>query len=132
MTDTFEDFLSTREEAARAYVRGDGTKVAALVPHDGAASFHSPQGDTVTGAEDVAKRYLKEAAAFHSSGTTRFEIIQKGHDGAFGFWTGFQLANVQIGGGSQSVNMRIRVTEIFRNIDSKWRLIHRHADLPSR
>jgi ketosteroid isomerase-like protein len=29
------------------------------------------------------------------------------------------------------VDMRIRVTELFRRVDGKWRLIHRHADMPS-
>jgi ketosteroid isomerase-like protein len=133
MRDTrFDDFLSTRNEAAKAYVRGDGTKIDAIVPHEGAASFHSPRGDTVVGAADVAKRYLADAAAFHSSGATHFEVIQQGHDGALGFWTGFQIATVQIGDAPRPTEMRIRVTELFRKIDGEWRLIHRHADLPSR
>jgi ketosteroid isomerase-like protein len=127
---TFEDFLSTREQAAEAYVRGDGTRVDALVPHDGTASFHSPRGDTVIGAQNVATRYLKDAEAFHSQGTSRFEVIQKGQDGDLGFWTGFQVATVQIGNAPRPQNMRIRVTELFRKIEGKWRLVHRHADAP--
>ena len=128
---TFEDFLSTREQAAKAYVCGDGTKVDSIVPHVGTASFQSPQGETVVGAQHVAGRYHKDARGFHSTGTTHFEVVQKGHDGDLGFWTGFQVATVQIGDRPQPANMRIRVTELFRKIDGKWRLIHRHADMPS-
>lgn len=128
----FEDFLRVREEAARAYVRGDGAKVDAITAQNGAASFHSPQGDTVVGAKNVAARYLADSKSFHPNGTTHFEVIQKGHDGDFGFWTGFQVAAVQIGKMPQVTNMRVRVTELFRRIDGKWRLIHRHADMPPR
>jgi ketosteroid isomerase-like protein len=128
---SFDDFLNLREQAASAYVRGDGTKVDAIVPHEGMASFHNPGGDTVTGAGDVAKRYLADAASFHDNGVSHFEVLQKGHAGDVGFWTGFQVANVQIGDMPKPMDMRIRVTEIFRKIEGEWKLVHRHADAPS-
>ena len=94
---TFENLMLVRQRAAEAFVSGDGAKVDSLVPHEGMASWHSPRGETVIGAENVAARYLKEAASFHSDGTTDFEIIQQGCDGALGFWTGFQIATVRTG-----------------------------------
>jgi hypothetical protein len=94
---TFENLMSVRQRAAEVFVSGDGTKLDSLVPHDGMASWHSPRGDTVIGAENVAARYIKEAARFHSDGTTHFEIIHQGCDGTLGFWTGFQVATVRIG-----------------------------------
>jgi len=60
--------------------------------------------------------------------TSRF---QQGYDGALGFWTGFQVATVRIGDAPRPATMRLRVTEIFRKIDGTWKLIHRHADLPT-
>lgn len=128
----FDDFMTAREKAAAAYVRGDGAKVDALVPHHGAASFHAPTGDTVSGGEAVAKRYLKDAAAFRDNGVSHFEVLQKGDSGDIGFWTGFQVAEAQIGNMPNPAAMRIRVTEVFRRIDGDWKMIHRHADLPSR
>ncbi len=127
---TFKDFWSTREQAAKAYVRGDGGKLDAIVPHEGNASFHSPRGDTVVGAHDVAARYQADARTFHSKGATRLEVIQEAGDQELGFWTGFQKATVQIADAPQPAEMSIRVTEIFRKIDGEWRLIHRHADVP--
>jgi ketosteroid isomerase-like protein len=126
---TFENLMSVRQRAAEAFVSGDGTKLDSLVPHDGMASWHSPRGDTVIGAENVKARYIKEAASFHSDGTTHFEIIQQGRDGNLGFWTGFQVATVRIGDAPRPVTMRLRVTEIFRKIDGAWKLVHHHADL---
>jgi ketosteroid isomerase-like protein len=126
----FDDFMKTRERAAEAYVRGDGAKVDALVPHSGTASFHSPGGDTVSGSEAVARRYLKDAAAFRDNGVSRFAVLQKGHSGDVGYWTGFQIAKVQIGDMPKPMDMRIRVTEVFRRMDGAWKMIHRHADVP--
>jgi ketosteroid isomerase-like protein len=125
----FERFFEERQNAANAYVTGDGSLVDALVPHDGTASFHSPGGDSVTGAKAVAARYLKAAKAFKPSGTSRFEVLQKASDGDLAFWTGYQVARVQIGDMPKSMDMRIRLTEVFRKIDGEWKMIHRHADM---
>jgi ketosteroid isomerase-like protein len=127
---TFEEFWMARQQAAEAFVRGDGGKLGALVPHEGNASFHSPRGDTVVGAQDVALRHLADAETFHSNGTIHLEAIQRAHAGDLGFWTGFQIAKVQIADAPQAFEIRIRVTELFRRIDGQWRLIHRHADIP--
>ena len=117
---SFDEFFKRREQAASAYVRGDGTRLDAMVPHDGTASFHSPGGDTVTGGEQVAKRYLKDAASFHDSGVTHFEVLHRGHAEDVGYWTGFQVATVQIGDMPKPIDIRIRVTEVFRKIDGAW------------
>ena len=110
---TFDDFLQTREEAAKAYVRGDGSKVDAMVPHEGRATFHGPGGDTVAGAQSVATRYLDDARAFRPNGTTHFDVIQKDQHGDLGFWTGFQVATAQIGDVPRPADMRMRVPSFF-------------------
>ncbi len=129
MADDFDAFFKEREKAASAYVTGDGSAVDALVPHDGEASFHSPGGDSVTGAAEVAKRYLKDANAFKPNGRSRFEVLQKHSDGKLAFWSGFQIATVQIGDMPRPMEMRIRLTEVFRKLDGEWKMVHRHADM---
>ena len=129
MKDDFEQFFEERQKAASAYVTGDGSSVDALVPHDGKASFHSPGGDSVTGAKAVAARYRKDAKAFKPTGKSRFEVLQKVSDGELAFWTGYQIAKAQIGDMPRPVDMRIRLTEVFRKIDGAWKMIHRHADM---
>ena len=71
-------------------------------------------------------------SAFKPGGTTRFEILQKDSSGDLGFWTGFQLATVQLAGQDKPVGMRIRVTEVFRRVDGEWKMVHRHADVPQK
>ena len=108
----FDTFFAARAEAAKAYVVGDGSAVDELVPHEGKASFFSPLGDVVTGANSVTRRYLHDSEAFHPEGTTRFKVLHKGQSGDLAFCK----------------DMRSRVTEIFRRIGGTWKLVRRHAD----
>lgn len=130
MSDTdFEAFFTQREAAGEAYVNGNFSPLDAILPTDGDASFHSPRGDSVTGAEAVATRYRTDASSFAPGGKGRFEILQKGVSGDLAFWSGFQVATVKLKGRDELVEMRIRVTEAFRRINGEWKLIHRHADM---
>ena len=119
---------AARAEAAQAYVTGVGSRVDELVPHEGDATFFSPLGDVVTGGHDVAERYLHDSKAFHPEGTTRFEVLHKAQSGDLAFWTGYQVARVHIGSMPDAKDMRTRVTEVFRRIGGRWKLVHRHAD----
>ncbi len=134
MTSTrdFDEFFNARRRpAAEAYTNGEPQPLDALVTKDGAATFHSPRGDTVSGADAVATRYCSDAASFAPGGETNLEVLQMDASGDLAFWTGFQHATVHFGDRDQPVPMRIRVTEVFRRENGKWKLIHRHADVPS-
>lgn len=125
----FDAFFASRAWAADAYANGDYSRLAPLVAEQGAASFHSPRGDSVYGARAVAERYRKDAESFQPGGESQFEVLQKGVSGDLAFWTGFQVATVRPASSREPVPMRIRVTEVFRHADGEWRLVHRHADV---
>jgi ketosteroid isomerase-like protein len=132
MTDSdFDQFFSQRTAAAEAYVNGDAAPLDNLVTKHGTATFHSPRGDTVSGADAVAHRYRDDAASFESGGTSRFEVLQKYVSGDLAFWAGFQVAQARLRGQDKPVDMRIRVSEAFRLSRGEWKLTHRHADIPT-
>jgi ketosteroid isomerase-like protein len=124
--DGFDSFMRQREAAARAYVSGDGAPVDRIVPQTGDATFFPPNGGTVQGAERVAARYGKDVKAFSAGGTTQLEVLQSDSAGDLAFWTGYQIAQVTLGG--KAMQMKLRVTEVFRFQDGGWKMIHRHAD----
>lgn len=126
----FDQFLKRRRTASDAY-NGDFEPLDQIIPHSGEASFHSPSADTVDGAEAVAARNRKDAAMFAPGSKSRFDILQQGSDGDLGFWTGFQVATVRMAGKKDPVEMKIRITEIFRRLNGAWRMVHRHADTGS-
>lgn len=125
----FDLFFAQRATAAERYVCGDAAPLDALVAKQGDASFHSPGGDSVTGAEAVAARYRRDSQSFRNDGTTRFEILQRQVSGDLAFWTGWQVATVRLSGQDAAIDMKIRVTEVFRKDDGVWKLVHRHADM---
>src|SRR6266516_7069920 len=129
-TDFDEFFNARRRPAAEAYTNGDSQPLEALLARNGAATFHSPRGDTVCGADTVATRYRSDAASFAPGGETNLEVLQKDASGDLAFWTDFQHATVHFAGRDHLVTMRIRVTEVFRRASGQWDLIHRHADVP--
>jgi ketosteroid isomerase-like protein len=49
--------------------------------------------------------------------------------GDLAYTVGFERGDVSVDGGPPQP-MTIRVTHIYRHIDGKWRLVHRHADFP--
>jgi len=122
----FDSFMQQRKKAARAYVSGDATPLDRMVARAGKASFFPPNGGSVEGAKRVAARYDRDAKAFAAGGQSTLEVLQSGSAGDLAFWTGFQEAKVKLGG--KSMQMKLRITEIFRFEEGGWKMVHRHAD----
>src|SRR4029450_11302758 len=108
--DDFDAFFAKRARAAEADAKGDGGLLDALVAHEGEATFFSPQGDVVTGAEAVACGFFEYSNGCRPNGTTWFAVVHQASGADLAFWTGFQIATVQIGEMPKPADMRIRVT----------------------
>ena len=129
MPESFKIFMTRREAAARAYVTGDPEPVVALSAMSGQATFFDPGGGFTKGAETVNRSNREASHLFGPSGTTRFEIHDQGESGDLAFWTGFQIAEMEIAGKDGKVPMKLRITEVFRRDGETWRMVHRHASL---
>lgn len=125
MPDDFDEFMTRREEAARAYVTGNPEPVASLSAKTGQAIFFDPGGGFTEGTAQVNEVNRLGSGQFGSKGTTSFEVKDLASSRDLAFWTGFQVAEVELKG--QMVSMRLRVTEVFRHNGDEWELIHRHA-----
>jgi ketosteroid isomerase-like protein len=124
----FEQFMRQREAAALAYVNGDPEALNRLTTHDDPATFFSPRGDVVQGAETVAERYARDAAAFARDNENTLQILHLGAGDAMAYWVGIQRSDVHLRGKAEAVPFQLRVTEIFRREGNAWKLVHRHAD----
>lgn len=125
----FEAFLSRREKVSLEYINGKADPLLSLSTTDDPATFFPPSGDRVQGAANVNAANEKGATAFGNGSTGKFEVMQSGSSGGFGFWTGVQHAKVVMKGKQSAVPMQLRTTEIFRVEDGEWKLVHRHADM---
>lgn len=124
----FQQFMKRREEAARAYVRGDAAPLGQVVAHESEATFFGPAGGYQQGAAQVFERYERDAKSFQPGGDSHFEILQMAASDGVAYWVGFQRASAQFAGSPKAVEMNLRVTELFRREGDDWKLVHRHAD----
>lgn len=85
-------------------------------------------GAVVRGAKDVNQANEKGAVSFAHGSKGRFEILNSGSNGTVEYWSSYQHAKARLAGKEEAVLMKLRVTELFRNGDDGWKLIHRHAD----
>lgn len=125
----FSAFMGRRADIAEAYVDGDAAPLDAILTHRDPATFFSPRGDGIQGAQTVARRYKEDARTFAPEGESRLEVLQVRAGGDLAFWTGYQHARVRMAAKpGEPLPMTIRVTEVFRYEDGGWKLVHRHAD----
>jgi ketosteroid isomerase-like protein len=124
----FEQFMQQRDQAARAYVRGDATPLVRIVARMGDATFYAPRGGYIQGADEVFSTYERDATAFAPGGESSFEVLQIGASDGLAYWVGFQRATAHMYGSTEAVEFNLRVTEVFRREGDDWKLVHRHAD----
>ncbi|HLI97207.1 MAG TPA: nuclear transport factor 2 family protein [Candidatus Baltobacteraceae bacterium] len=127
----FKEFMQRREAASAAYVDGDPAPLRKIATCDLPATFFSPAGDFVQGAQQVASRYAADAQSFDNGSDFRFEVLQMAADGEIAYWVGLMRGKARMRGKSEAISMNLRVTEVFRREDGDWKLVHRHADLLS-
>jgi ketosteroid isomerase-like protein len=120
--------MRVREEAASAYVTGDGGPVEELATGTAPASFFPPDGSTVTEPEAIRSAFRTGARMFAPGGESRLEVLDARASGDVAYWCGIQHATVRLASDGSTVDMSLRITEIFRREGSAWKLVHRHAD----
>ncbi|HEX3529590.1 MAG TPA: DUF4440 domain-containing protein [Thermoanaerobaculia bacterium] len=124
----FEQFMKRRDEAARAYVRGDAAPLGRIVARDLPATFFGPMGGFRQGPEEVFSTYERDATSFEPGGDSSFEILHMAASGGVAYWVGFQRAMARMHGKTEAIPFNLRVTEVFRREGDDWKLVHRHAD----
>jgi len=128
VAESFEDFLRRREAASNDYIAGDPAALQRMLTHVDPATFMPPSGAIVEGAAFVEQAQVGGAAAFGPRSTGHFDVVNSGASGDLAFWTGRQVASMDIRGQDHPVEMVLRTTEIFRREGGEWKLVHRHAD----
>jgi len=125
----FQQFMKQRAQIALAYVNGDAGPLGDIVTHREPAHFFGPNGGHADGVAAVGEDYRGGAAHFEPGGDSRVEVLQAQDSGDLAYWVGLQHARVRVKGKAEPVPMDLRVTEIFRREEGRWRLVHRHADM---
>ena len=126
-TQDFTQFMEVRNSAANAFVNGEAEPVANLLTRVSPATFFGPAGGYIQEPDQVLSTFKQDSSRFES-GKSTFEILHMGVSNGLAYWVGLQRATARLAGRSEDLPFNLRVTEIFRKEDKKWKLIHRHAD----
>lgn len=124
----FEQFLREREAASQAYVQGDPEPLNGIVARKSPATFFPPTGGDTTGTDEVAARYVKDAAVFERGSSFTFDILQMASSDGIAYWVGYMRGHARMRGRPDPIPMTLRVTEVFRREGGAWKMVHRHAD----
>ena len=110
MPETFQDFLRRREEASNDYIRGNPDALAGMLTERDPATFMPPTGAVVERPGPVRDAQVKGAAAFGPGSSGYFEVLSSGSSGELGYWTGRQVATMDVKGQDEAVPMVLRTT----------------------
>jgi ketosteroid isomerase-like protein len=124
----FGEFMERRLAASTAFVNGDIDPLDQISTHTSPATIFGPGGDAVQGADEVNAANADGASRFEPGGTNGFEVMHQGADEDLAYWVGIQHSVVRMQGQDEPIPMDLRVTEIFRQEQGTWMLVHRHAD----
>lgn len=123
-------------DAARAQVETALTAMRSGDPEPYIACFASTQEVTLFGAwgpiehgHDRLASTFRWVASRFQGGTTASENVAVVESGDVAYTVGFERGRAVVDGRA-SAPMTIRVTHIYRRLDGRWYLVHRHADFP--
>jgi ketosteroid isomerase-like protein len=123
-----EELLRLTEPAATAFVNGDPVPYQELFAHNDEVTLTGPfGGEPGRGWTNLAPRMARAAALF-KDGTTRLDLVHAMIEGDLACLVMVERSTAKLGGRDEVEDWVLRVTQVYRKIDDRWRVIHRHAD----
>jgi ketosteroid isomerase-like protein len=126
--DDLGDLVARVRESTGALIQGDVRRYFELVDEAPDYTLMPPTGGpTRHGPPDVSPEAVAALEEFFAgSGDGDFELEQSYASGDLAVLVGVERQHGTVGGLEQ--DWSLRVTLVFRREDSRWRLVHRHAD----
>lgn len=87
----FEQFMKQREEASNTFMNGDFGPLDRISTHGLPATFFSPNGNYVVGADKVNATNASGASLFEAGSTNRFEILDMAASDGIAYWVAYKV-----------------------------------------
>ena len=121
--------LEQQDAAAAAMLNGDPRPYIDSWAVSDDITVFGAWGRIEKGHERVADTLRWVGSRFTGADAMHVEHTVIVSSGDLAYTAGFERSHVSVDGGPLR-DMVIRVTHIYRRIDSEWKLVHRHADFP--
>jgi uncharacterized protein (TIGR02246 family) len=124
---SFRDALTEEEAAERAIYNGDAEPYKALWSHTDEVTLFGAFGPCKTGWAELSRTFDWVAHRYQGGSVSQeYQTIVEAGD--FAYTVALEHGRVALDGGPER-SQAIRVTQIYRRHDGRWRLVHRHGDL---
>ena len=120
------ELVDETREAASAIIRGDMARYVELTHHAHGFTLMAPNGGPATRHENRAEE-VNQHADFFQGGESTLEHVETHAWGDTAVVVMIERQHGQVGG-MPDQDCSLRVTHVYRREDSKWLLVHRHAD----
>jgi ketosteroid isomerase-like protein len=121
------DLILLASEKNAAFMRGDMVRWAELADIAPDFTLMQPFGGSATHGFDQSPERLAQLSQTFRNGSTTLEVIQTYETDAMVVLVMVERQTADVGG-LPNQDWSLRVTEVYRRAETKWQLIHRHAD----
>jgi ketosteroid isomerase-like protein len=128
MSADFKQTLREADDALDRIWKGDAEGYKALFSRRQEITLGNPFGGVWHGWDEVIEQIERAASYFRDGEAAPTEIITQVVEGDLAYVVAIERGNTKVGGQSETSDIALRVTTIYRREDDRWRLVHRHAD----
>jgi len=124
----FKQALEEADDALDRILKGDAEGYKALYARGQDITLGNPFGGIGHGWDEVVERLERAASYYRDGEAAPTEIITQVVEGDMAYVVAIERGNAKVGGQSETSDIAVRVTTIYRHQDDRWHLVHRHAD----
>ena len=128
MTPDFDQVVEQNHAAVDEFARGNNKPLEQLYSRGDDVSLGNPFGPFVRGFDKVTETMQRAATYYRDGKAIGFDLVAKEVTQDLAFVVEVERLSSKIGGSEEETPVSLRVTSIFRNEQSEWKLLHRHAD----
>jgi uncharacterized protein (TIGR02246 family) len=124
----FKQALEEADDALDRILQGDAEGYKALYSRRHDIALGNPFGGFAHGWDEVVEQLERAASYYRDGEAAPTEIITQVVEGDMAYVVAIERGITKVGGQSETSDVAVRVTTIYRQEDDRWHLVHRHAD----
>ncbi len=120
--------IERSHQALDEFVKGRPKPLLDMFSERDDVTLANPWSPAVRGKKNVDATASRAAAQYREGSAVHFEQIVKVMTPDLAFIVEIEQYRAKVGGRQDLATVELRVTTIFRQEESDWRIVHRHAD----
>src|SRR5438067_13428185 len=128
MTADFDALMVEARHALDQIAKGNPDVYRALYSRGEDITLGNPFGGFVRGVAAVFETIDRAASYYRDGETVAFETIAQSVGDDVAYTVEIERFRTKVGGQSETSDLALRVTCVYRREADEWKLVHRHAD----